>query len=293
MEYLLVDVGAAFEPAPALALPVVDVLVPGALGPPSDFRAPASCTLALSLPSFASRAAGTLAVVGFVAAAPASAAFFGAAAEVPATLDVVAGFDAVAAGFAAVAVVAGRLVGGLDPTRGAAVPLAGWAGFGAVRDAVGGFAGAGLGAGFLSPAAASVLAAAVGALGFVSGAAGLSLGLGGVAVDLAEVAAGLAGAETGFLAWEAEAVDALSAVDSGLRGAPTSFFTVPVAPAGFNVELVGRGLLAGGCFFIGALAVVAGLAGVSAFVAFGDGLSAEGAFDLRAGDAFVPTGFVF
>lgn len=231
--------------------------------------------------------AGALAVASFAAVAPASAVFLGAAADVPPTLDVAAVFDAAAA-------VVGRLVGGLEPTRDAVVPLAGEAGFGAVRDAVGGLAGAGLGAGFFSAAADSVLEEVVGALGFVNGAAALSLGLGGVAVDLAEVAEGLEGAETGFLVREAEVVDALSVAGSGLRGAPTSFFTVLVAPAGFDVELVDRGLLAVGCFFMGALAVVAALAGASAFgVVFGAGLSAEGAFDFRAGDAFVPTGFVF
>lgn len=231
-------------------------------------------------------AGALVAVVGFVAAvAPASAIFLGAAAEVPATLGAAAGFE--------VAAVVGRPVEGLDPTRDA-VPVAGWAGFAAVRDDVGGFAGAGLEAGFFSAVAASVLEVAVGAFGFVSGAVDLSLGLGGVAVDLAEVVAGLEGAETGFLVWEAEAVDALSVTDSGLRGAPTSFFRVLMAPAGFDVELVGRGLLAVGCFFIGALAVVAALAGASAFaVVFSGGLSAGRAFDFRAGDAFVPTGFVF
>lgn len=99
-EYLLV--GAGFAPAAGFALlPVADLLAM-VLCVASTFLAPASCMLVLSLLSFASRAAGTLAAVVFAGAGPA----FLAVVEALPGLCVAVGLEVAAAG---------RLAGALGP----------------------------------------------------------------------------------------------------------------------------------------------------------------------------------
>lgn len=262
----------------------------------------------LSLPSFASRVAGTLAEDVFTAAAPASVTFFAAsvtffaAVEALPTLDVVPGLE--------MGAVVGRFAVVLDPTLGAELLLAGCIDFGAVLE-MGGRVGAGLVVGFFSAVPTSALLAddvnadpmvvrgrgavddgAVG-LAFDAGAVLFSGGLDGA--GLVDPAEGLEVAETGFLVGASVAAVAdLGFSGSGLRVRFVFAVVLLAVLFCFAVVVAVVGFVATGCFFRGDLVAGVALEDGSVFEGsgFAAGLSVEDVLGFGAGDALA-AGFVF